>query len=64
MVQKLAFIIIESIFVEGKILAGVYNSVSGIGSILADVIMRNGNSYDTIFWLNNRGSIGRLDIKK
>ena len=49
MVQKLAFIIIESIFVEGKILAGVYNSVAGIGSILADVIMRNRNPYDTIF---------------
>ncbi len=30
MVQKLAFIIIESIFVGGKISAGVYNSVSGI----------------------------------
>jgi len=44
-VHQLDFIIIEARFVGGKISGGVYNPATGIGSILSNVIMQNGNSY-------------------
>ena len=48
-VQQLDFIIIVARFVSGKISGGVYNRATGIGSILANVIIQNGNPY-RILW--------------